>query len=188
MYRVNEPYNDFLAYEYNDNKEVSYMMLKSLTAVSKNTKGSANDVITAWTDFAKDALEGESAECKAPCWEGHYQQFGRLMYHMLDVVVRKDDYKQSKRFNQTQLDFLPSESIAELVANGPTGTEERIFYRCWFDVIGHTDFQVTDVDLIEAQTYAYWRYVVASLAIDLGVAMRLMKSGKAEFLHSTDKV
>ena len=187
MYKIQEPYNDFLAYEYVDTKEVSYMALKSLSGVSERAIGSANDVIVCWTNFAREALSGEYAESELQCWDGHYQQFGRLMYHMLDVIMRKDEYEQSKRFNQTQLDFFPNKSIAELVAEGPTGTEERVFYRCWFDVIGHKDFQHADIDGIEAQSYVYWKYIVSALALDLGRAMRKKENGEAVYLHVSAK-
>ena len=30
------------------------------------------------------------------------------MYHLIDVIVRKEGYLTSKRYNKTQLDFFPS--------------------------------------------------------------------------------
>ena len=99
MYKLKNPLNQFLSYEYKDGKEMSYMFMKATSAISEHALPSANDIILDSTKFAKEALEGEYAEAKEACWSGHYEQFGRLMYHLIDVIVRKEDYIISKRFN-----------------------------------------------------------------------------------------
>ena len=45
MYKVEQPFNDFLSYEYNDSKEMSYMFMKSTSAISEHALPSANDII-----------------------------------------------------------------------------------------------------------------------------------------------
>lgn len=67
MYKVESPFNPFLEYEYNDSKEMSYMFMKSTSAISEHALPSANDIILDWTKFAKEALEGEYAEDKEAC-------------------------------------------------------------------------------------------------------------------------
>ena len=136
MYKIEQPFNDFLSYEYNDSKEMSYMFMNSTSAISEHALPSANDIILDWTKFAKEALEGEYAEAKEACWSGHYEQFGRLMYHLIDVIVRKDEYIKSKRFNKTQLDFLPQLSTAQFLVEGATSSEDRTFYRCGLTLLG----------------------------------------------------
>ena len=64
MYKIEQPFNDFLSYEYNDSKEMSYMFMNSTSAISEHALSSANDIILDWTKFAKEALEGEYAEAK----------------------------------------------------------------------------------------------------------------------------
>ena len=157
MYKVESPFNPFLEYEYNDSQEVSYMFMKSTPAISEHALPSANDIIIDWTKFAKETLEGEYAEAKEAFWSGHYEQFGRLMYHLIDVIVRKDEYIKSKRFNKTQLDFLPQISTSQFLVEGATSSEDRTFYRCWFDIIGHKEFNFIEVNAIEAQSYFYWK-------------------------------
>ncbi len=130
MYKIENPFNPFLSYEYNDSKEMSYMFMKSCVVINKYALPSANDIILDWTKFAKDVIEGKCAEAKKACWSGHYEQFRRLMYYLIDVIIRKDEYIKSKRFNQTQLDFLPEFSTVEFLVQGATGSEDRTFYRC----------------------------------------------------------
>ena len=65
------------------------MFMKSYSSVSSSALAPANDIIVDQKKFAKDAIEGEYAEAKEHFWSGHYEQFGRLMYHLIDVVVRK---------------------------------------------------------------------------------------------------
>ena len=183
MYKVEQPFNDFLSYEYNDSKEMSYMFMKSTSAISEHALPSANDIILDWTKFAKEALEGEYAEAKEACWSGHYEQFGRLMYHLIDVIVRKEDYITSKRFNKAQLEFFPSIATANFLVEGATSSEDRTFYRCWFDIIGHKEFNFIEVNAIEAQSYIYWKYVLSTLVVDLGHATRRRNSKESEYLH-----
>ena len=64
MYKIEQPFNDFLSYEYNDSKEMSYMFMNSTSAISEHALPSANDIILDWTKFAKEALKGEYAEAK----------------------------------------------------------------------------------------------------------------------------
>lgn len=183
MYKVDNPFNPFLSYEYNDGKEMSYMLMSSCAPLSKHALPTANDVILAWAEFAKEALEGEYAEAKVPCWSGHYEQFGRLMYHLIDVTVRKDFYLERKRFNETQLNFFPELKTAKFLVEGATSSEDRMLYRCWFDIIGHNEFRSIDVNAIEAQSFVYWKYVLSSLVIDLGRAMHKRNANEAEYLH-----
>ena len=183
MYKVEDPFNKFLSYQYNDSKEMSYMLMKSCAPLSDHALPSANDIILDWTKFAKNALEGEYAEANEQCWSGHYEQFGRLMYHLIDVIVRKDDYIKSKRFNKTQLDFLPQLSTAQFLVEGATSSEDRTFYRCWFDIIGHKEFKFIEVNAIEAQSYIYWKYVLSTLVVDLGHAVTRRNAKDVEFLH-----
>lgn len=55
-----EPYdNNFPKYAYDNEKELSYMLLKSLSPICSNAVTNADDLIRAWASVAKDALEGE---------------------------------------------------------------------------------------------------------------------------------
>ena len=175
QYRKQDPYNSFLSYMYDNSKEIGFLQSVTLFEYGIAETGSANSLIEAWTGFSRDALIGEYAESKLTCWEGHYQQLGCLMFHLFDVVRRKTEYADAKRFSKVQLDFFPDKEFSELLVEGPNGSEERIFYRCWFGLIGHPDFQASPLDSPEAHTYAYWTYVFASLAIDLGRTLDVKK-------------
>jgi hypothetical protein len=97
--------------------------------------------------------------------------------------LRKDDYLQSKRFNKTPLDFLPQLSTANFLVEGATSSEDKTFYRCWFDLIGQKEFRFININAIEAQSCIYWKYVLSTLVVDLGHAVRKKDSGEVEFLH-----
>ena len=183
MCTIENPLNLFLNYEYNDRKELSYMLLKSFSPISSKAQANADDLIRAWAEVAREGLEGEYKEADVPCWEGHYFQFGRLMYHMLDVLVRRDNYLEARRFSDKQLYFFPFDNMIEPLSMVYTSSEDRIFYRCWFDLIGHPSFQGADVNDIESHVYLYWKYVIGILAVDLGYDVRKRNNNEVQFLH-----
>ncbi len=71
------------------------------------------------------------------------------------MIVCKEDYLTSKRFNKAQLDFFPSITTANFLVEGATSSEDRMFYRFWFDIIGHKEFNFIEVIAIEAQSLIY---------------------------------
>jgi len=181
MYKVNNPKNNFLKYEYDDDKEKSYMSMKSLASVSDRALPTANDVIINWADFAKN--DSQYADESMECWSGHYEQFGRLMYHMIDVTLRKEDYLKAKRFTKKQLDFFPELSTVQFLAEGWDGTDDRPYYRRYFDILGHKDFRGKIAAVVECPENAYIRYIITLLARDLDSAIISRDAGKAEYLH-----
>ena len=82
-----------------------------------------------------------------------------MMYHMLNVLVRKDAYLKSERFSDKQLAFFPFANMIEPLSMGYTRSHDRIFYRCWFNLIGHPNFQGSNVGDIVSQMYLYRNYV-----------------------------
>ena len=53
MYKIEQPFNDFLSYEYNDSKEMAYMFMNSTSAISEHALSSANDIILDWINSLK---------------------------------------------------------------------------------------------------------------------------------------
>lgn len=183
MYKLENPVNRFLEYEYNDSKEISYMVMKGTGHLENGALSSANDIIMHWREFAENALTGEHAECDLTCWSGHYDQFGRLMYHLIDVGLRKDEYVKAERLRPLTSQLLPTDDFFKNLAAGVTGTEDRIFYRCWFELIGHPNFQKSIFTTFEPMLYTHWRYIFSHLATELGYTMYRKEQGKAKFLH-----
>lgn len=177
-YRATATATPFLNYRYNRESEINHMRGVSHTLASVGVK-TADSIICYWADFAHDELRHYHLQ---DCWRMHYEQFGRLMYHFLDVFLRKNAYLKAGRFSQKQMDFFPDDK-PDFIIDGPNSAEDRTLYRCWFGLIGHPDFQAISIAGIEGDMDAYWRYVIAALAIDLGRAMNDKNYGKSGFLH-----
>ena len=100
-----------------------------------------HDVIMAWADFAKDALEGVSPDADSSglkCWSGHYEQFGMVILTLANMTrYRKNGRGEWNPLYESTL--WPG--LYDNVYEGPTGTECRNYYRCWFSIIGHPDYQ-----------------------------------------------
>lgn len=100
-----------------------------------------HDVIMAWADFARDALEGVSPDADSSglrCWNGHYEQFGMVMLTLANMTrYRKNGRGEWNPLYESTL--WPG--LYDNVYEGPNGTECRNYYRCWFSIMGHPDYQ-----------------------------------------------
>lgn len=182
MYKVVNPSNRFLSYTY-EPEEAAYMSEQPLPKLS-SIHSNPHDLIIAWSDLARGAFHSAPVESSIECWSGHYQQFGRLMFHLLDVIVRRKEYISSQRFDEAQLDFFQAGYDLYFIASGPSGTEDREFYRCWLSLIGHPDFIFNQCRGVESEANAYHKYVMTALLIDLGKACATKKKGEFIYIPS----
>lgn len=144
-----------ISYTFADDKTLVFQKMKDLPAIIQ-TKESINefDLAKAWADFAEQALVGEYAESELKCWRGHYEQFGRVMLELMRMSKNKEEEK-----NKTLIEMIPDLENFNFIAE-PMGTEDRTFYRIWFELIGHPDFQYPRILNIEFGTYNYWGYLI----------------------------
>jgi hypothetical protein len=153
QYRLRDDFgkSPFLNFRYEE-KEVTFRSLKGIEAVDDSRYLSTeHEVITDWATVCKDALSGEYKESETPCWEGHYEQFGLVMLNLANMCrYRKGhDGKWIPFFDS----ILPSDYLHGIIYSGYCGTEDRIFYRAWFTLLGHPDFLSSSLRGTEALYY-----------------------------------
>jgi len=160
---------DMMHYRYNE-KERLFHILKSVPSQSADSKRTEDSVIQDWTEFAADALKGKFKEHSMECWVGHYEQFGRVMLHLANMSLAK---QCALGFSQSFIEniLLDDESISAIY-DGPSGTEERCYYRCWFSLIGHPGFLRESVTGMEAIKYSYTKFVLNIALQDLDLKRR----------------
>ena len=130
-----------------------------------------HQVISVWSSFAKEALIGEFSESKIKCWQGHYEQFGRVMLQLANISYYKKDARGE--WVKTYHSLLPEPEDVEYIFRGPSGTEDRRYYRCWFSLIGHPDFMHEKVTGMEAFTYSYIELILNMAFQDFSVKLRM---------------
>jgi hypothetical protein len=136
-YQLTDSHNLAINYRYLDDKIIYFSkLIEQPTDGSKYLK-TEHEMITEWANFAQQALEGEYAESKIKCWEGHYEQFGIVMLTLANMCRYREDY--AGKWNEFFESALPTDCYNHLF-EGPNGTEDRIHYRVWFALLGHPDF------------------------------------------------
>jgi hypothetical protein len=142
----------FLNFRY-EGKEVTFRSLKGIDAENDSRYLSTeHDVITDWSTVCREALsDDEYKESETPCWEGHYEQFGLVMLNLANMCRFRKTYdnRWSPYFDRV----LPSSDLHEIIYSGYGGTEDRIFYRAWFTLLGHPDFLKSSLLGFEALNY-----------------------------------
>lgn len=108
------------------------------------------DVISEWAHFAKLAFIGEFRESDSKCWVGHYEQFGMVMLNLAKMARYRKGFQG--HWNDWY-DGVMDDEMYHYILTGPTGTEDRILYRCWFRLLGHPDF--LDETLNKSEVYSY---------------------------------
>jgi hypothetical protein len=143
------------SYTFANDKTLVFQKMKELpVALQSQSVKTEFDLSKAWAEFAEQALDGEYAESKTKCWHGHYEQFGRVMLELMRMSRDKKEQK-IKAIAEMTPDIENFTFIAE-----PCGTEDRTFYRLWFALIGHPDFQSTRIARMEYVNYNYWDYLM----------------------------
>ena len=136
-YQLKDPDDLGINYRYSNDKLVNFLTLVEQREGHDGYLTTTHEVITAWAYFAKQALEGEYAESNLKCWEGHYEQFGIVMLHHANMSRYRKDHKEN--WNEFFESAIPIDCYDHLY-QGPSGTEDRRYYRVWFSLIGHPDF------------------------------------------------
>jgi hypothetical protein len=155
QYKLVDNYSRITSYTFKNDKNTLLMKLKDLPdSIQTRDVKTEFDLAKSWCDFAKQALVGEYAEANMTCWEGHYQQFGRVM---LELMRMSRDKAQAQRI--AAFEMIPDLENFTFIAE-PSGTEDRTFYRLWFAFIGHPEFQHPRIANIEMDTFNYWGYLI----------------------------
>lgn len=104
------------------------------------------DVIMAWADLARNAHIGKYRESDLKCWEGHYEQFGLVMLNLANMSRYRKGYDG---LWEEWYDIFLSEALYSGLYRGPIGKADRIFFYCWFRLLGHPDYQCPTIDDVD---------------------------------------
>lgn len=149
-YQLKDSDNLAINYRYVDDKIIHISKLLEQPKDGHTFLKTEHDVIIEWANFAKQALEGEYPESKIKCWEGHYEQFGMVMLTYANMSRYRKDY--AGKWNEFYESAFPIDCYDHLY-KGPSGTEDRIYYRVWFALLGHPDFLTQSLIGMETLTY-----------------------------------
>ncbi len=149
-YQLTDSYNLAINYRYVDDKIIHFSKLVEQPTDGRTYLKTEHNVITAWAEFAKQALEGEYSESELKCWDGHYEQFGMVILTYANMCRYRKDY--AGKWNDFFESALPKDCYGHLF-EGPSGTEDRIYYRVWFALLGHPDFLTQSLIGMETLTY-----------------------------------
>ena len=111
------------------------------------------DLARAWSDFARKYLEKTKAIAATPlCWEGHYEQLGRVMLELM-------------RLSRDKQEMISKEAIYEMIpdleeipfVSKPSRLEDKMFCRIWLSLIRHPSFFEMEIDEKEVVAFQYWQ-------------------------------
>lgn len=154
QYRLQDPNNSnrVVQYQYGDDGiDYRSRLIEQSDDGSKFLR-TEYDVIKSWADFARDALEGDYPDFQSSglaCWAGHYDQFGMVMMNLANMSrYRTDCHGDWNQFLENSI----SKYCFQYILQGADGSEDRMYYRSWFTMIGHPDFLkpiVLDIEIIQ---------------------------------------
>jgi hypothetical protein len=168
MYQLeNHSINSFLDYRHNAKQKKQLSQLPSINCDGDDSI-TPNEIIENWSAIAKGAFVGPDIESSLACWDGHYEQFGRLMYEL--YAISKNRSERLKKYSDEYQNFFPLVKDLKFIPLAPSSTEDDTFYRLWFKMLGHPDFSSPIIDGFETDTYATWTYWLTKVYCELNVS------------------
>ncbi len=141
-------------YSFASDNALELMKAKSLPSTIQNTKIQTEfDLAQAWSGFAKKLLgQRKSAESDIACWDGHYDQLGRVMLELM-------------RMSRDKPEMLSQEEVYEMIPDleeitfisKPGRIEDKMFCRIWFSLIRHPAFLELEIHEKEVVAFQYWQ-------------------------------
>jgi hypothetical protein len=111
------------------------------------------DLAYAWSDFARKYLEKTKEIAATPiCWQGHYDQLGRVMLEMM----RLSRDRQEMVNQEGVYDIIPNLEEIPFVSK-PSRLEDKMFCRIWLSLIRHPAFIEMELDEEELASFNYWQ-------------------------------
>lgn len=134
------------------------------TKASPNHDLTEAKIIGMWSDGIEEFLTGEYRASDLPIARKHYEQFGRIMLEIFRICHDKKGFENS--IPPKLLPLIPDAGFADIIADGPASTEDRIMYRVYLSMIGHPDFTMHHgVYHLERDVYQYWFFVISLISM-----------------------
>jgi hypothetical protein len=141
-------------YTFGGDRNLELMKATLLPTPLQNAKVKTEfDLAQAWSVFANKYLQKTKEIAATPiCWEGHYDQLGRVMLEMM-------------RLSRDKKDMVDQEGVYEIIPNleeipfisKPSSLEDKMFCRIWLSLIRHPAFIEMELDEDELASFNYWQ-------------------------------
>jgi hypothetical protein len=141
-------------YTFEGDRNLALMKSTQLPSALQNAKVKTEfDLAQAWSTFVRKYLEKTKELASTPiCWEGHYDQLGRVMLEMM-------------RLSRDKEDMVDTEGVYEIIPNleeipfvsKPSRLEDKMFCRIWLSLIRHPAFIEMELDEEELASFNYWQ-------------------------------
>jgi len=141
-------------YSFESDNALELMKTKLLPSTIQNTKIKTEfDLAQAWSGFAKKLLgQRKLAESEIVCWDGHYDQLGRVMLELM-------------RMSRDKPEMLSKEEVYEMIPDleeitfisKPGRIEDKMFCRIWLSLIRHPAFLELEIHEKEVVAFQYWQ-------------------------------
>jgi hypothetical protein len=98
------------------------------------------DLINVWAEYSiSESRHKEFPAVDLGIWKWHHYQFGLVILQLANLLYYCKDFRgvEDRYFRTLNTDF---EMKGELFFNGPTGSEDRVYYRIWYALIGHPEY------------------------------------------------
>ena len=141
-------------YTFGGDRNLELMKSTNLPTALQNAKVKTEfDLAQAWSDFARKYLETTREIVAIPiCWQGHYDQLGRVMLEMM----RLSRDKQQMIDTEGVYEIIPHLEEIRFVSK-PSSLEDKMFCRIWLSLIRHPAFIEMDLDEDELASFNYWQ-------------------------------
>jgi hypothetical protein len=141
-------------YTFGGDRSLELMKSTNLPTALQNAKVKTEfDLAHAWSDFVRKYLEKTREIAATPiCWQGHYDQMGRVMLEMM----RLSRDKQEMVNEEVVYEMIPNLEEIPFVSK-PSRLEDKMFCRIWLSLIRHPAFIEMELDEEEAIAFQYWQ-------------------------------
>ena len=141
-------------YTFGGDRNLELMKSTNLPTPLQNAKVKTEfDLAYAWSEFARKYLEMTKEIAATPiCWQGHYDQLGRVMLEMMRLSRDKQEMADKDGVSEIipQLEEIP-------FISKPSGLEDKMFCRIWLSLIRHPAFIEMELDEDELAAFNYWQ-------------------------------
>jgi hypothetical protein len=186
MYQLPEQNKkSFLNYRHDVKQKTKLSKLPNIN-VEGDDNISANEIIARWSALAKGAFVGPYKESSLACWDGHYEQFGRLMYEL--YAISENRSVRLEKYSPEFQNFFPLVENLKFIPLGPAGSDDDTFYRIWFKMLGHPHFSSPVINDFEPDTYATWTYWLTKVYCEINVQFIIGPIKSPKTVKSAPKV
>ncbi len=141
-------------YSFGGDTVLERMKVAPLPSAIQNAKVKTEfDLAQAWSNFARKSLgQRKLAESEIECWDGHYDQLGRVMLELMRMSRDKPEMLTKAGVYEMIPDLEEITFIAK-----PGRIEDKMFVRIWFSLIRHPAFLELEIHEKEVVAFQYWQ-------------------------------